>query len=147
MRTVKEVAELTGVSVRTLQYYDEIGVFKPSKVTEAGYRLYDDEALNTLQQILFCKELDFPLKEIKSIMEDPDFSKAEAFRQQKALLSAKRDRLNRMLSLLYKLEKGEWCISFQEFDLSEYIAALETFKNEHAGEVIKYCGVWKNSMR
>ena len=69
MRTVKEIAKLTGVSVRTLQYYDEIGVFKPSKVTEAGYRLYDDQALNTLQQILFCKELDFPLKEIKSIME------------------------------------------------------------------------------
>ena len=140
MRTVKEIAKLTGVSVRTLQYYDEIGVFKPTRVTEAGYRLYDDEALNTLQQILFYKELDFPLKEIKSIMEDPDFSKVEAFKQQKILLTAKRDRLNRMLSLLSNLEKGELCISFQEFDLSEYIAALETFKNEHAEEVIKHWG-------
>lgn len=55
MRTVKQVAALTGVSVRTLQYYDEIGVFKPTEVTEAGYRLYDDEALRTLQQILFLR--------------------------------------------------------------------------------------------
>ena len=61
MRTVKQVAALTGVSVRTLQYYDEIGVFKPTEVTEAGYRLYDDEALKALQQVLFFKELDFPL--------------------------------------------------------------------------------------
>ena len=60
MRTVKEVASLTGVSVRTLQYYDEIGVFKPTRVTDAGYRLYDDEALNTLQQVLFSGNWIFP---------------------------------------------------------------------------------------
>ena len=67
MRTVKEVARLTGVSVRTLQYYDEIGVFRPTRVTDAGYRLYDDESLNTLQQVLFFRELDFPLKDIRSL--------------------------------------------------------------------------------
>ena len=67
MRTVKEVADLTGISVRTLQYYDEIGLFKPTQVTEAGYRLYDDPALEVLQQILFFKELDFSLKDIRML--------------------------------------------------------------------------------
>lgn len=107
MRTVKEVASLTGVSVRTLQYYDEIGVFKPTRVTDAGYRLYDDEALNTLQQVL---------------------------------LKAKRDRLNRLLELLDKLEKGEPCMSFEEFDLSNYVEALEQFKRENMDEVIRHWG-------
>ena len=69
MRTIKEVAVLSGVSVRTLQYYDEIGLLKPAKVTGAGYRLYDEESINTLQQILLFKELEFPLKDIKRIME------------------------------------------------------------------------------
>lgn len=140
MRTVSEVAALTGVSVRTLQYYDEIGVFKPTRVTDAGYRLYDGEALNTLQQILFFKELDFPLKDIKLIMENPSFDKIEAFKKQKALLKVKRDRLNRLLKLLDKLEKGELCMSFKEFDLSEYIKALEQFRDENIEEVIKSWG-------
>lgn len=140
MKTVKEVARLTGVSVRTLQYYDEIGVFPPTKVTDAGYRLYDEKSLSTLQQILFFKELDFSLKEIKAIMSTPDFDKIEAFKKQKALLLAKRDRLNRLLELLGRLEKGEECMSFKEFDLSEYVQALETFRDENADEVIKYWG-------
>ena len=67
MRTVKEVSELTGISVRTLHYYDEIGLFVPTVVSEAGYRLYDDKALERLQQILFFREFDMPLKEIKKI--------------------------------------------------------------------------------
>lgn len=67
MRTVKQVSELTGISIRTLHYYDEIGLFKPSEVTESGYRLYDDNALQTLQQILFFRELDFPLEDIKLV--------------------------------------------------------------------------------
>lgn len=140
MRTVKEVAGLSGISVRTLQYYDEIGIFKPTRVTNAGYRLYDDEALKTLQQILFFKELDFPLKEIKEIMADPNFDKLEAFRKQKELLRVKRDRLDKLLGLLDKLEKGESCMSFEEFDLSEYIQVLEKFKKENAPEVIKHWG-------
>lgn len=140
MKTVKEVAELTGISIRTLQYYDEIGVFKPTSVTEAGYRLYDEEALGTLQQILFYKELDFPLKDIKAIMENPNFDRTQAFKQQKALLTVKRDRLNRLLELLDKLEKGEMCMSFKEFDLSEYIGALEQFKLENPEEITKHWG-------
>ncbi len=140
MKTVKQLAELSGVSVRTLQYYDEIGVFKPTKVTDSGYRLYDDEAVKVLQQILFFKELDFQLNEIKKIMADPQFNKTSAFKKQKELITAKRDRLNRLLGLLEKLEKGETCMSFQEFDMSEYIAALEKFKDENAEEVCKNWG-------
>ena len=118
MKTVKEVAALTGISVRTLQYYDEIGVFKPTSLTEAGYRLYDEEALKTLQQILLFRELDFPLKEIKRIMTQKEYDQAEAFQKQKALLIKRRDRLDRLLSLLDKLEKGESCMEFEDFKLS-----------------------------
>ena len=140
MKTVKEVAEMTGIIVRTLQYYDEIGLLKPSKVTEAGYRLYDSRALEILQQILFFKELDFRLKEIKAILEDPDFNRIGAFKKQKELLRIKRDRLNDLISLLEKLEKGEACMSFREFDLSGYIQALEDFKNNKTEDVIRYWG-------
>ena len=70
MKTVKEVSNLTGISVRTLHHYDEIGLLKPTEVTEAGYRLYDDTALERLQHILLFRELQFPLKEIKEIIED-----------------------------------------------------------------------------
>lgn len=140
MRTIKEVATLTGISVRTLQYYDEIGVFKPTKVTDAGYRLYDDEALGRLQQILLFKELQFQLKDIKVIMENPNFDRIEAFKKQKELLRVKRDRLNKLLELLDKLEKGESYMSFKEFDLSEYIQVLEQFKKENAEEIVKYYG-------
>lgn len=140
MRTVKQVAELTGISIRTLQYYDEIGVFKPTEVTASGYRLYDEEALKTLQQILFFKELDFQLKDIKEIMENPSFDKIEAFKKQKKLIKTKRDRLDALLGLLEKLEKGEKCVSFKEFDMSEYLSALEQFKEGNTEDVVKYWG-------
>ena len=71
MRTVKEISELTGISVRTLHYYDEIGLLKPTQKSDAGYRLYDDRALEILQQILFFREFDIPLKEIKAVLENP----------------------------------------------------------------------------
>lgn len=72
MKTISQVAKLTGVSIRALQYYDEIGLLKPSELTPAGYRLYDEHTLQTLQQILFFRELDFPLKDIIKIMQNPD---------------------------------------------------------------------------
>ena len=140
MRTVKEVARLTGISIRTLQYYDEIGVFEPTEVNEVGYRLYDDHALEKLQQILFFKELDFPLKDIKEIMETPNYNKLEVFKKQKNILRVKRDRLNRLLNLIEELERGESNMSFKEFDMSEYIEALEAFKIKNTEEVIKYWG-------
>ena len=83
MRTISHVAELTGISIRTLQYYDEIGLLKPSELTQSGYRLYNDEALQKLQQILFFKELGFKLKDIREILEKPDFDRIAAFKKQK----------------------------------------------------------------
>ena len=78
MMTVNEVSKLAGVSIRTLQYYDKIGLLKPAEYTESGYRLYDDTALERLQQILLFKELEFPLKDIKEIIMSPDFDKKKA---------------------------------------------------------------------
>lgn len=140
MRTISQIAKLTGVSIRTLQYYDEIGLLKPSEVTLSGYRLYDDDALERLQQILFFKEMDFKLREIKEFVEEPGFDKIQAYKKQKKLLCLKRSRLDKLIGLLEKLEKGEQCMSFKEFDLSEYIGALEQFKKEKTEEVIKYWG-------
>ena len=89
MKTVNEVSKLTGVSIRTLQYYDQIGLLKPAEYTESGYRLYDDASLEKLQQILLFKELEFPLKDIKEIINRSDFDKKKALEQQIGLLELK----------------------------------------------------------
>src|SRR3712207_8808124 len=128
MKTVKQVSDLTGISVRMLHYYDKIGLLKPSKLTEAGYRLYDNEALEILQQILFFKEFDIPLKKIKEIMVSPYFDKMEALKNQKKLLILKQKRLNDLIGLIDKTLKGESTMSFKEFDMSEYFNALEDRK-------------------
>ena len=144
MRTISQVAELAGISIRTLQYYDEIGLLKPSELTQSGYRLYNDEALQKLQQILFFKELGFKLKDIREILEKPDFDRIAAFKKQKELLLLKRNRTDRLIQLLSRLEKGEQCMSFKEFDLSDYIIALEDFKSNQTDEIIKYWGSIEN---
>lgn len=144
MRTIRQIAELTGISIRTLQYYDEIGLLKPSELTQSGYRLYNEEALQKLQQILFFKELDFKLKDIKEILENPDFDRIAAFKKQKELLLLKRERTDRLIQLLSRLEKGEQCMSFKEFDLSDYINALEDFKSSQTEAVIKHWGSIEN---
>ena len=144
MRTISQVAKLTGISIRTLQYYDEIGLLKPSKLTQSGYRLYDDDALQLLQQILFFKELGFSLKDIKEILEKPDFDRISAFKKQKELLLLKRNRIDRLIQLLSRLEKGEQCMSFKEFDLTDYIAALENFKSNSTDDIIRYWGSMEN---
>lgn len=100
-KQVKEVAEVTGISVRTLHYYDEIGLLTP-KTTEAGYRLYSENDLERLQQILFFKALDFPLKKIKEILEHPDFNRIEVLEYQKAILLEKQQRIMSMLSTIDK---------------------------------------------
>ncbi|MGN7356263.1 MerR family transcriptional regulator [Paenibacillus sp. SAF-054] len=107
---VKEVAELAGISVRTLHHYDEIGLLHPSATTEAGYRIYTDKDLALLQQILFFRELDFPLKQIREIMGRPDFDRREAMELHHKLLLEKRVRLERMIDTLEKTmkhDKGE----------------------------------------
>lgn len=140
MKTIKQVSDLTGISVRMLHYYDKIGLLKPCTTTEAGYRLYDNEALETLQQILFFKELDIPLKSMKEILESPRYDKVRALHEQKELLMLKRDRLNELIALIEKKLKGGSTMSFKEFDMGEYFNTLETFKREHADEVVKYYG-------
>lgn len=140
MRTVKQVSDLTGISVRMLHYYDEIGLLKPSKVTDSGYRLYDDEALMLLQQIMFYKELEIPLKEVKKILYSSDYDKVRVLENQKKLLKIKRNRLNNLIELINKILMGENEMSFKEFDMREYYNALEEFKKDYADKVIKNFG-------
>ncbi|MGN0401191.1 MAG: MerR family transcriptional regulator [Acetatifactor sp.] len=98
MMTVNEVSKLTGVSIRALQYYDTIGLLPPSKYSESGYRLYDDTALERLQQILLFKELEFPLKEIKAIIDAPNFDRNKALEQQIELLTMKKEHLENLIN-------------------------------------------------
>ncbi|MBY2477978.1 MerR family transcriptional regulator [Clostridioides difficile] len=144
MMTVKQVSSLTGISIRTLQFYDEIDLFKPTKITSAGYRLYDEKALEVLQQILFFKELDFTLKEIKTIMENPKFDRITAFENQRELIQIKRDRLNALLELLDKLIKGENCMDFKDFNMNEYFRILAEFKETHTDGIINQFGSIEN---
>lgn len=144
MKTVSEVTKLTGISARTLQYYDEIGLLKPSDLTSAGYRLYDDNALEKLQQILFLKELGFQLKEINEFISHPHFDKIPAYKKQKELFLLKRNRIDRLIQLLSHLEKGEKSMNFKEFDLTDYIDALENFKKNSTDAIIKYWGSIEN---
>lgn len=129
--SISETAKLTGVSVRTLHYYDEIGLLSPTQVSESGYRYYDGLALERLQQILFYRELDFPLKEIANIMNASAYKKEDALNRQKELLQLKRKRLDKLLALLDANLKGDNTMSFQEFDTS----VLEEAKEKYAKEV------------
>ncbi len=106
MKTVKDVSKITGVSVRTLRYYDEIGLLKPTELTEAGYRLYDNKALEKLQEIMFFRELEIPLMDIKKIMDSPDYDKEQALSAQKSLLEQKRNRLNGIIELIADVMEG-----------------------------------------
>ena len=99
MKTVHEVSELSGVSIRTLQYYDRIGLLSPTDRTEAGYRLYDDAALEKLQQILLFRELEFPLKDIMEIVNRPDFDRSKALEQQIELLKLKKEHIENLMDL------------------------------------------------
>lgn len=117
MMTVNKVSKLTGVSIRTLQYYDTIGLLKPSEYTESGYRVYDDTSLERLQQILLFKELEFPLKEIKEIIDAPNFDKDIALEQQIKLLTMKKEHLENLIDFARGIkEKGVKNMDFKVFD-------------------------------
>ncbi len=124
MMTVSEVSRLTGVSIRTLQYYDKIGLLHPSRHTEAGYRLYDDTALAALQQILLFREMEFPLKDIRQIMTQPGFDREKALTQQMELLTLKKQRLENLIDLARRMQQtGGKPMDFTAFDttkLEEY---------------------------
>ncbi len=122
---ISKLAKLSGVTIRTLHYYDEIGLLKPSNVTEAGYRLYSIEDLEKLQQILFFRELDFPLNEIKEIMMNPNYDKLDALNNHKELLIEKRKRIDGLIELINKSIKGDKEMSFKEFDNSKIEEAMK----------------------
>lgn len=120
MMTVNEVSKLTGVSIRTLHYYDEIGLLCPTEFTKAGYRLYDDTALERLQHILLFRELEFPLKDIKSIMNSSDFDRNRALKQQIELLTLKKEHIENLITFargIYLI--GDKNMDFSVFDSSK----------------------------
>ena len=118
MMTVMEVSEKTGVSIRTLHYYDQIGLLRPDGTTEAGYRLYSRENLKRLQEILLLRELEFPLKAIARILDDPQTDKIAAMDQQIRLLTMKRNRLSAIISIAERIKKGEDIVDLKAFDKS-----------------------------
>lgn len=148
MKTVKEISKITGISIRTLRYYDEIGLLKPARVTEAGYRLYDDQELEKLQEILFYKELEIPLSDIKKIMENPEYDKQKALAVQKSLLERKRNRLNGIIELIDDVMKGVNTMSFGAFteeDVKKIIDhSLELQSQESLNAIIEQFGSLEN---
>ena len=105
---IQEFARFTGVSVRTLHYYDEIGLLKPARVDKStGYRYYDEQSLLRMQEILFYRELDFSLKSIEEILSSPHYDKNQALKEQKALLILKKERLENLISAIDSAMKGE----------------------------------------
>lgn len=133
MKTVKEVSELTGISVRTLHYYDEIGLLKPTGKSEAGYRLYDDGALETLQQILFFREFDIPLKTIKDIMENPSLEKNQILSMQRRMLVKKKERMERLIAGIDEILKGDGQMEFDVFSKTE-LEEISDAMIEHMSE-------------
>ena len=120
MRTVHEVSELAGVSVRTLHHYDRIGLLRPHARSAAGYRLYDDADLLRLQQIMLFRELEFPLADVRRILDSPDFDQARALQQQIELLELRREHIDSLIGLARSLqERGVGAMSFEAFDKSK----------------------------
>ena len=134
MKTVKEVSQLAGISIRTLRYYDEIGLLKPTQFTEAGYRLYDDRSLEQLQEIMFFKELDLPLETIQKIIHDPSLDRQEILRMQKLLLERKRNRLNGIIELIDDVIQGVNTMNFEAFTENDINRIVEHTVSQLAPE-------------
>ena len=140
MRTVKEISELTGISVRTLHYYDEIGLLKPTQKSDAGYRLYDDRALEILQQILFFREFDIPLKEIKAVLENPALERNQILQMQRKMLVAKKERMEHLIASIDDILKGENKMDFAIFSKTEVEEMFQTMF-EHMPDNMKELAV------
>lgn len=120
MMTVHEVSKLAGVSIRTLQYYDKIGLLHPTGYTDAGYRLYDDADLERLQHILLFRELEFPLKDIRDILNSPDFDRSQALEQQIELLKLKKEHIENLMNFALGIKTmGVKHMDFKAFDRSK----------------------------
>ncbi len=142
--SVSEMAKLTGVSVRTLHYYDQIGLLCPETTADSGYRWYGETDVERMRQILFYRELDFPLRDIRAILADPQYDKQEALRRQRHMLQLKRERLDRLLELLEANLKGEQNMEFKGFDAAE----LEEARRQYADEAKARwgdTGAWRQS--
>lgn len=148
MKTVKDVSEITGISIRTLRYYDEIGLLKPTELTAAGYRLYDNKALERLQEIMFFKELEIPLEDIKKIMDNPNYDREQSLLTQKNLLEQKRNRLNGIIELISDVMKGVNTVSFEAFNNEEVQKildhTLECMSKESLEEQVQKYGSMEN---
>ena len=144
MMTVKEIAKLTGISARTLHYYDEIGLFEPTEKSEAGYRLYDEKALETLQQILFFREFDIPLKDIKTVIKNPSFDRNQILQMQRKMLAAKKERMERLIASIDDILRGESKMGFEIFNKIEIeemcSAMIENMKEEQKQVFIEQYG-------
>ena len=127
--TINQIAKLCGVSVRTLHYYDEIGLFLPSTTADNGYRQYDEMSIAKLQEILFFKELDIPLKDIKKIMETPGYDKNEVLKSHHKLLAMKRNRLDKIIKLVEDNLKSDK-VNIKEFDMTEIKKHIDKYKDE-----------------
>lgn len=138
LKTVNEIAKLTGITVRALHYYDEINLLKPSDNSQAGYRLYSDEDVEILHQIMFLKEIGFKLKQIKDIIHNPEFDKRSALKKHKEILILKKKRIENLIKLVDSKLEGDSNLSFSEFDESSIIAK----QKEYHEEVLKR---WKNT--
>ena len=132
MLTIHQMAERTGVTIRALRYYDKIGLLPPGAVSPAGYRLYGPAELERLQQILFFRELEFLLAEIKAILASPAYDRTAALTAQRALLRAKRDRLDGLLRLVEVALKGETTMemAFTAFDRAGYEEKCRAYARE-----------------
>ena len=129
MKTVKEVSRLTGVSVRTLHHYDAIGLLKPTAVTEAGYRLYDEQTLGKLQTILLFRELEFPLKEIKEMLTAEHFDPMAALDDQIRLLELRREKLDRLIAHARHIQNtGVMNMDFKAYDSKKLDAYAQEAK-------------------
>jgi len=128
--SIGSLSKLSGVSIRALHHYDQIGLLQPSEVAESGYRYYDDAAVERLWQILFYRELDFPLAEIGEILSSPSFDRNRALTEHLNLLTQKRARLDRLIELVSNTMKGETTMEFKPFDTSEFDAMRDQYAEE-----------------
>lgn len=140
MMTVKELSNRTGISARTLHYYDEIGLLAPTDRSESGYRLYDDEALETLQQILFFREFDVPLKEIKAILDHPTLNRNQILQIQRTMLVMKQERIERLIERIDEILAGNDNTGFEIFSRSE-LEEISKSTYEHMPDSIRQAAI------